>query len=72
MAVLILKTLWPVLEKEIVQACQGASRIIVPEMNLGQYNREIQRLLPDKKIDCLGQMNGNLLSPEQIMEVVHA
>ncbi|MFW5998029.1 MAG: 2-oxoacid:acceptor oxidoreductase subunit alpha [Desulfovermiculus sp.] len=72
MAVLILKTLWPVLEKEIVQACEGASRIIVPEMNLGQYSREIQRLLPDKQIHCLGQMNGNLLKPSQIMEVAHA
>ena len=71
MAVLILKTLWPVLEKEIVQACQGASRIIVPEMNLGQYSREIQRLLPDKQINCLGQMNGNLLTPSQIMEVAY-
>ncbi|MFP4429325.1 MAG: 2-oxoacid:acceptor oxidoreductase subunit alpha [Desulfovermiculus sp.] len=72
MAVLILKTLWPVLEKEIVQACEGASRIIVPEMNLGQYSRDIQRLLPDKQIHCLGQMNGNLLKPSQIMEVAHA
>ncbi|MFP4049597.1 MAG: 2-oxoacid:acceptor oxidoreductase subunit alpha [Desulfovermiculus sp.] len=72
MAVLILKTLWPVLEKEIVQACEGASRIIVPEMNLGQYSREMQRFLPDKQIHCLGQMNGNLLKPSQIMEVAHA
>ncbi|MFO7877730.1 MAG: 2-oxoacid:acceptor oxidoreductase subunit alpha [Desulfovermiculus sp.] len=71
MAVLILKTLWPVLETEIVQACQGASRIIVPEMNLGQYSREIQRILPDKLINCLGQMNGNLLTPSQIMEVAY-
>ena len=70
--VLVLKTLWPVLEDEIAQACRGASRIIVPEMNLGQYGREIERVLPDKDIRCLGQMNGNLLNPSQIMEVAHA
>ncbi|MBS3779258.1 MAG: 2-oxoacid:acceptor oxidoreductase subunit alpha [Desulfovermiculus sp.] len=71
-AVLILKTLWPVLEKEIIQNCRNASRILVPEMNLGQYSREIERLLPDKDIRSLGQMNGNLLKPSQIMEVAHA
>jgi 2-oxoglutarate ferredoxin oxidoreductase subunit alpha len=70
--VLVLKTLWPVLKDEIAQACRGASRIIVPEMNLGQYAREIERVLPDKDIRCLGQMNGNLLNPSQIMEVAHA
>lgn len=71
-AVLILKTLWPVLEETIVQNCREASRIIVPEMNLGQYVQEIERVLPDKEIRGLGQMNGNLLKPSQIMEVAHA
>ena len=40
------------------------------EMNLGQYVREIQRLLPDKTIDFLGQMNGELITPQQITEVI--
>ncbi|MDZ7760494.1 MAG: transketolase C-terminal domain-containing protein [Desulfovermiculus sp.] len=71
-SVLILKTLWPVLEEEIAQNCRNASRILVPEMNLGQYSREIERVLPDKDIRCLKQMNGNLLKPSQIMEVAHA
>ncbi|MFO7802739.1 MAG: transketolase C-terminal domain-containing protein [Desulfovermiculus sp.] len=71
-AVLILKTLWPVLEETIVQNCREASRIIVPEMNLGQYVQEIERVLPDKEIRGLGQMNGNLLKPSQITEVAHA
>jgi 2-oxoglutarate ferredoxin oxidoreductase subunit alpha len=70
--VLILKTLWPVLEEEIASRCRSASRVIVPEMNLGQYAREVERVLPGKDIRCLGQMNGNLLTPDQILEVVHA
>ena len=38
------------------------------EMNLGQYVRELQRVLPDKQIHFLGRMNGELIKPGQIME----
>ncbi|WP_027369897.1 transketolase C-terminal domain-containing protein [Desulfovermiculus halophilus] len=69
---LILKTLWPVLEEEIASRCRSASRVIVPEMNLGLYAREIERILPGKEVQALGQMNGNLLTPDQILEVAHA
>jgi 2-oxoglutarate ferredoxin oxidoreductase subunit alpha len=40
------------------------------EMNLGQYVRELERLLPDKPIGFVGQMNGELIKPAQIMEEV--
>jgi hypothetical protein len=40
------------------------------EMNLGQYVREIQRLLPGKQVRFFGQMNGDLIKPEQIQEVI--
>jgi 2-oxoglutarate ferredoxin oxidoreductase subunit alpha len=71
-AVLVLKTLWPVLEEDIQKACRHASLVVVAEMNQGQYLREIQRVLPDREIRGLGRMNGNLISPRQIKEVVHA
>jgi 2-oxoglutarate ferredoxin oxidoreductase subunit alpha len=38
-------------------------------MNLGQYVREIQRLLPGKEVAFIGEMNGELIKPGQIMEV---
>jgi 2-oxoglutarate ferredoxin oxidoreductase subunit alpha len=44
--------------------------VVVVEMNLGQYVREIERILPAKKIDFLGRMDGNLITPRQIEEVV--
>jgi 2-oxoglutarate ferredoxin oxidoreductase subunit alpha len=44
--------------------------VVVVEMNLGQYVREIERILPDKKIDFLGRMDGKLITPRQIEEVV--
>lgn len=69
-SLLILKTLWPVPEKVIQQAARHAKRIVVVEMNLGQYVREIQRILPDKPIDFCGQMDGQLITPERIKEAV--
>jgi len=65
-----LKTLWPVPEALIREKTAPYKRVVMPEMNLGQYVREIQRLLPDKKIVFLGQMNGELIKPGQIQEVI--
>ncbi len=44
--------------------------MVVVEMNLGQYVREIERLLPDKKVDFVGQMDGNLITPRRIREAL--
>ena len=67
---LILKTLWPVPEKVIRKAARKADRIVVVEMNLGQYVHEIERILPDKSIRFCGQMDGRLVAPEKIKEAV--
>jgi 2-oxoglutarate ferredoxin oxidoreductase subunit alpha len=69
-SLLILKTLWPVAEGLIRRASRGVKRVIVVEMNLGQYDREIRRILPDKRIDFLGQMDGRLIRPAQIKEAI--
>ena len=69
-SLLILKTLWPVPEKVISKAARNIKRIVVVEMNLGQYVREIGHLLPDKRIDFVGQMNGQLIDPQQIKETI--
>lgn len=69
-SLLSLKTLWPVPEKLIADKAEGFERIVVIEMNLGQYVREIERMLPGKRISFLGQMNGELITPHQIQEVI--
>jgi 2-oxoglutarate ferredoxin oxidoreductase subunit alpha len=69
-SLLILKTLWPVPQKVIRQAAQDVKRVLVVEMNLGQYIREIERILPDKKIQFLGQMDGRLITPARIRETL--
>jgi 2-oxoglutarate ferredoxin oxidoreductase subunit alpha len=69
-SLLALKTLWPTPEKIIQQQADRVKRVIVVEMNLGQYVNEIQRILPHKHVEFLGQMDGNLITPHQIKEVI--
>jgi len=70
-SLLVLKTLWPVPENLIREKAKKINRVVVVEMNLGQYVREIERLLPDKKVDFLGQMDGNLITPRRIREAIN-
>ncbi len=69
-SLLILKTLWPVPQKVIRQAARHAKRIVVVEMNLGQYIREIKRILPGRSVDFCGQMDGRLITPTRIKEAI--
>jgi len=69
-SLLVLKTLWPVPEALIRRTARTAKRVVVIEMNLGQYVNEIRRILPDKTIDFFGQMDGRLITPRQIEEVI--
>ncbi len=69
-SLLVLKTLWPVPEAIIQQKAATHGRIVVVEMNLGQYVREIERLLPGKWVEFLGQMDGELIKPKQIMACI--
>ncbi len=58
---LSLKTLWPVPEELLLEKAARFNRIVVIEMNLGQYVNEIRRVLCGKTVDFYGQMNGILI-----------
>lgn len=67
---LVLKTLWPVPERAIARAMEGVRRVVVPEMNMGQYAIEIQRLAPaGVEVVSVGRMNTTLLSPSEILRM---
>jgi len=70
-SLLVLKTLWPVPERLIREKAAACRTVVVLEMNLGQYVREIERLLAPRPIRFRGQMNGELMTPDQIQEVIH-
>ena len=65
---LVLQTLWPVPKASIVRAMNGVKKVLVPEMNMGQYLLEIERLAPDG-VEVIGvnKMNTKLVSPEEIL-----
>ncbi len=66
---LVLQTLWPVPEKAILTALEGIRRVLVPEMNMGQYRLEIERLAPTS-VEVIGvnKMNTCLVSPAEILQ----
>lgn len=61
-----LNTVWPVPEKEIREACAGAKRVIVPEMNVGQYLREAQRVVGMDKVTGFSSIGGAFPHPSAI------
>jgi 2-oxoglutarate ferredoxin oxidoreductase subunit alpha len=66
----VLKTLWPVPEELIRTLAAGVKRVVVPEMNLGQYAREVARVLPGVAVQHVGGMDGRLIPPAEIEEVI--
>jgi 2-oxoglutarate ferredoxin oxidoreductase subunit alpha len=69
-SLLVLKTLWPVPESLIQEKAREVKRVVVVEMNLGQYVREVKRILPEKDVEFFGQMDGKLITPGQIKKVI--
>jgi 2-oxoglutarate ferredoxin oxidoreductase subunit alpha len=69
-SLLVLKTIWPVPESVIRSAAEGMDRVLVVEMNLGQYVHEVRRVLCPRKVDFYGVMCGRLINPAEIVEEV--
>ncbi|MBN2114369.1 MAG: pyruvate flavodoxin/ferredoxin oxidoreductase [Acidimicrobiia bacterium] len=66
----VLQTLWPVPEATLRRAATGVRRVLVPELNLGQYRREVERVLPGMDVSGLNRVDGEMITPEQILEAV--
>lgn len=64
---LVLQTLFPVPEKALRRAMAGVRRVVAPEMNLGQYRQEIERLAPPGvTVAGVNRMDTTLISPMEI------
>ncbi|MGE5678201.1 MAG: 2-oxoacid:acceptor oxidoreductase subunit alpha [Pseudomonadota bacterium] len=59
--VLQLVTLWPFADEEVTEVCSSVKGVVVPELNLGQLIREVQRLNV-KGIPVVGVNKVNSLS----------
>ena len=65
---LTIHSLWPVPEGAILNVLEGVERVVVPELNLGQYAREIERVVQGRaKVEGLYRVDGELITPDQIL-----
>ena len=61
--------MWPIPEGEISRALDDVKRVVVPELNQGQYRREIERLIsPSQEVIGVNRVDGKLISPLEILE----
>ncbi len=71
---LTVHSLWPVPEHALRAALDAHSRVIVPELNHGQYRLEIERLAkaldPRPQVTGINRINGELITPEQITQAI--
>jgi len=65
---LVVKSLWPVPEDALRAAAAGVGRVLVPELNLGQYRLEVERLLPAAHVVGLNRIDGEMITPGQVLE----
>lgn len=60
-------TIWPFPEKAIKELTANLTQILIPEMNLGQIAREIERIV-DIPVIRLSQVNGEVIKPKPILD----
>jgi 2-oxoglutarate ferredoxin oxidoreductase subunit alpha len=65
-----LETLWPFPTRGVAEACHEARRVIVPEMNLGQMAIEVERIVGDRKVVRVNRIDGEIITPQQILEAM--
>ena len=65
-----INTVWPFPEKQIQEIAKNIDIVIVPEMNVGKYVREVQRALPDKKVVEMSKCGGEIHTPKEILDEI--
>ncbi|WP_126993023.1 2-oxoacid:acceptor oxidoreductase subunit alpha [Thermosipho globiformans] len=65
-------TIWPLPVHELRKRLSKVEAVIIPEMNLGQYGREILRLVkPGTKVKFINKVGGELITPEEILDGIN-
>jgi 2-oxoglutarate ferredoxin oxidoreductase subunit alpha len=67
---LVVQSLWPVPEHALATALEGIERVVVAELNLGQYRREIERLAGGREVVGVNRVDGELIGVEEILEAI--
>jgi 2-oxoglutarate ferredoxin oxidoreductase subunit alpha len=64
------KTIWPSPAKRIKELMDKFDKVLVAELNMGQFADEVQRVSGRSDFDTLFKVNGRPLSPLEIIEKV--
>ena len=66
-----LKIIWPFPDRFIRDAIATATKVVVPEMNVGKISRELERLTSDgQEISPVPKLGGNLHTPNEIFRAI--
>ena len=63
-------TVWPCPEELLKEATKDAKIVIVPEMNVGKYVHEVERVLKDKKVIPMSKCGGDIHTPTEILDEI--
>jgi 2-oxoglutarate ferredoxin oxidoreductase subunit alpha len=67
-----LKTAWPFPEERIRAISRSVKGFVVPELNLGQMVREVERCAIDRcQVLLVPHAGGEVHDPEEILEAIH-
>ncbi|ABR31728.1 2-oxoglutarate ferredoxin oxidoreductase subunit alpha [Thermosipho melanesiensis] len=65
-------TIWPLQVHELKKRLSKVEAVVIPEMNLGQYGREILKLVkPGTKVKFINKVGGELITPEEILSGIN-
>lgn len=65
-----INTVWPCPEELLREATKDASIIIVPEMNVGKYCHEVERVLKDKTVIPMSKCGGDIHTPAEMLDEI--
>ncbi|HET9912913.1 MAG TPA: hypothetical protein VFQ13_13540, partial [Anaerolineales bacterium] len=54
-------------EAAVEELADSVERIIVPEMNLGQFALEVERVAGRRKVVRVNRANGEMVTPDMIL-----
>jgi 2-oxoglutarate ferredoxin oxidoreductase subunit alpha len=64
-------TVWPFPDDLISQLAEKVDAFIVPEINMGQISREVERCAQGKaKVIGVNNAGGDILDPEQVLQAI--
>ncbi len=63
-----MSTMWPFPDRKLKEAVSGCRALLVPEMNLGQLVREVNRICCDKEVYSYTKSDGKNIFPAEIIK----